>query len=60
MKYLKINKRGGPNKVRGGWKKIEKLTSGGARLFGTQEYAPSVLLLCYGIQAIVEFPILRK
>ena len=35
---LKFNKRGGPNKVRGGGKKIAKLISGGGRLFGTQEY----------------------
>ena len=37
-KFFKFNKRGAPNKVRGAWKKIEKLTSGGPRLLGTQEY----------------------
>ena len=34
-KFLNFDKREGPNKVRGGWKIFEKLTNGGARLFGT-------------------------
>ena len=33
MFSLKINKRGGPNKVRGGRKKIEKLINGGGGTF---------------------------
>ena len=35
MFSFKINKQGGPNKVREGRKKIEKLISEGGRLLGT-------------------------
>ena len=35
---VKNNKRGGPNKERGGWKFPPKLISGAGRLLGTLEY----------------------
>ena len=35
---LKINRRGGANKLRGGARKCGKLMHGGARLFDTLEY----------------------
>ena len=35
---LKINRRGGANKLRGGARKCGKLIHGGARLFDTLEY----------------------
>ena len=47
----KINKRGGPNKVRGGWKKIEKLTSGGGGVY----LAPKSMLLGCKPLVIIEF-----
>ena len=40
---VKINKQGGPNKVRGGWKIFEKLTNVPGRLLGTWEYLSFIL-----------------
>ena len=40
---LKINRRGGANKLRGGARKSGKLIHGGARLFDTLEYPPALL-----------------
>ena len=37
LKFAKINKRGGPNKVRGGRKKFQKNNKRGVRLLGTEE-----------------------
>ena len=40
LKLAKINKNEGPDKVRGGSKKCQKLISaGGGRLLGTEEYS---------------------
>ena len=37
LKFAKINKRGGPNKVRG-WEKFPKINKRPPRLLGTKEY----------------------
>ena len=38
QKFSEINKRGGPNKVRGGGKNFRKLISGVGRLLSSKEY----------------------
>ena len=50
---LKINRRGGANKLRGGAQNFRKKIDGGARLFGTQEYL--ALLIHLTLKIIIQF-----